>query len=88
LRATIYPRILLPTLCRIALATSASAECVWMWWQQVDSREALASSATDVGATYTTSRKCTTGINELELRWDRPQAVVMRDARTRLIVVP
>jgi CheY-like chemotaxis protein len=27
-------------------------------------------------------------INELELRWDRPQAVVMRDARTRLIVVP
>jgi hypothetical protein len=48
-------RFLLALLCLLTL-TAASAECAWVLWQRVDSfdsRGALVSSPTDVGATYT-----------------------------------
>ena len=51
------------------------------------SQGALVSSPTDVGATYTTSAECMTAIDGLERRWRGGQAVAMRDARIRLILM-
>jgi hypothetical protein len=62
----------------LVLATSASAARAWVLWRRVDSfdsRGALVSSPTDVGATYTTSAECITGIDGLERRWQGGQAV-------------
>ena len=74
----------------LAVATSVSAECPWVLWQRVDSFDArgvlVVSSPTEVGATYTTSAECITAIDGLERR-QSPEAVVMRDARTMLVVM-
>ena len=83
-------RLLVAGLLAFVLATSTSAECAWVLWQRVDSfdaRGALVSSPTSFGATYTTSAECITAIDGLEHRRQRGQAVVMRDAQTRLIVM-
>jgi hypothetical protein len=90
MKAGLYARFLLTTCWLLALATSASAECACALWQRVDSfdsRGALVSSPTDVGATYTTSAECITAIDGLERRWQGGQAVAMRDARAKLIVM-
>ena len=87
---TRWPRILLATLCLLAFAASASAEGAWVLWQRDDSfdaRGALVSSPTEGFATYATSAECITAIDGLEREWERPQVVVMRDARTRLAVM-
>ena len=83
-------RILLALACVLAFTTSASAECAWVLWQRIDTFDApgaLASSPTEVGATYTTSVECITAIDGLERRQQSPQAVVMRDAQTMLTVM-
>jgi hypothetical protein len=89
--AAICTRISLAVVCwLLAGAISASAEFAWALWQRVDSfdaRGALVSSATEVGATYTTSATCITAIDGLERRWQSPQTVVMRDAQTMLAVM-
>jgi len=81
-------RTLITAVCSLALAPSAFAEFAWVLWQRDDSfdaRGALVSSATAVFATYTTSAECVTAIDGLERQWQqRPQVVVMRDARPRL----
>ncbi len=85
-------RLLLALLYLLALAPSASAESAWVLRQRDDSfdaRGALVSSATAVFATYTTSAECVTAIDGLERQWQqRPQVVVMRDARPRLPGAP
>jgi len=83
-------RLLLALLYLLALAPSASAGSAWVLWQRDDSfdaRGALVSSPTEVFATYRTSAECITAIDGLERQWQRPQVVVMRDARTRLAVM-
>jgi hypothetical protein len=83
-------RILLALLCLLTLATSASGEGAWVLWQRddnFDARGALVSSPTEVLTTYTTLAECITAIDGLEAQWQRPQVVVMRDARTRLAVM-
>jgi hypothetical protein len=88
--ATQYTRILLATLCLLALAAPAAVEGAWVLWQRDDSfnaRGALVSSPTEVFATYTTSAECITAIDGLERQWQTPLAVVMRDARPRLAIM-
>jgi hypothetical protein len=74
--ATQYTRILLATLCLLALAEPAAVEGAWVLWQRDDSfnaRGALVSSPTEVFATYTTSAECITRSTDLsasgKLRW-------------------
>ena len=91
MRAAIYARILLVTLCLLALSTSASADCAWVLWEGNSQGELDAMTYTLLTA-YPSARECIRAIDaraRTEQKMDSKlnvKAIFKRTASTELWV--